>query len=106
MAFRNHFFRPSPPSSNVVVETSLKQATIDGVDVFTPVFIDACTKPSMPSADDYRLSALLQSGAPLNFVSPLIYNNPDMDAANFVESNLVDEEVPRETENQSDTNND
>lgn len=106
MAFRNHFFRPSPPASHAVVETSLKQATIGGVDVFTPVDVDASTKPSLPSAEDYRLSALLQSGAPLNFVSPQIYNNPDLDVANFVESNLVDEYVSPETDNQTDTNND
>lgn len=105
MAFRNHFFRPSPPCSSKVVETTLKSNLIDGVDVFTPVDVDASLKPPLPSADDYRLSALLQSGSPLNYVSPQIFNNPDLDAANFVETNLVDDNVPCETENQEVTEN-
>lgn len=110
MAFRNHLFRPSPPVSDVVVETSLKQSCVDGVDVFTSVDVDARTKPTLPSADDYRLSALLQSGSPLNYVSPTIFENPDMDADHFVNSLLAPEdihEVSREIDdNQIDTNND
>ena len=60
MAFRNHKFCPSPPASEVVVETLLKVSTVDGVDISTPVTIDACSKPSLPSADDYRLYPLHQ----------------------------------------------
>lgn len=110
MAFRNHLFRPSPPASDVVFETFLKQSCVDGVDVFTPVDVDARSKPTLPSADDYRLSALLQSGSPLNYVSPTIYEYPDLDADHFVNTFLAPEdiqEVPRETDdNQIDTNND
>lgn len=110
MAFRNHLFRPSPPASDVVVETSLKQSCVDGVDVFTSVDVDARFKPTLPSADDYRLSALLQSGSPLNYVSPTIFDNPDMDADHFVNTLLVPDDVQdvsRETlDNQEVINND
>lgn len=90
MAFRNHKFRPSPPASQPVVEQSLKSSFVDGVEVFTRVDVDALSKPSLPSADDYRLSSLLQSGSPLNYVNPQIFENAELDAQHFVEKNLVD----------------
>lgn len=100
MAFRNHKFRPSVPTSQPVVEQSLKTNVVDGVDTFTRVDVDALSKPLLPSADDYKLSALLQSGSPLNYVNPQIFENAELDAQQFVEKNLTDEptEVPRETE--------
>lgn len=103
MAFRNHKFSPPVPTTQLVVEQSLKTTVIDGVDTFTRVDVDTTTKSPLPSADDYRLSALLASGAPLNFVNPQIYENPELDAAHFVDTNLVedvpaDPQVPRETE--------
>lgn len=100
MAFRNHKFRPSAPASLPVVEQTLKTNVVDGVDTFTRVDVDALSKPPLPSADDYKLSALLQSGSPLNYVNPQIFENVELDAQQFVEKNLVDEsvDVPRETE--------
>lgn len=100
MAFRNHKFRPSAPTSQPVVEQTLKTNVVDGVDTFTRVDVDALSKPLLPSADDYKLSALLQSGSPLNYVSPQIFENAELDAQQFVEKNLTDvhSEVPRETE--------
>lgn len=100
MAFRNHKFRPSAPTSQLVVEHTLKTSVVDGVDTFTRVDVDALFKPLLPSADDYKLSALLQSGSPLNFVNSQIFEHPELDAQHFVEKNLTDDsvDVPRETE--------
>lgn len=100
MSFRNHKFRPSAPTSQRVVEQTLKTSVVDGVDTFTRVDVDALSKPLLPSADDYKLSALLQSGSPLNYVNPQIFENAELEAEHFVETNLTDEspDVPRETE--------
>lgn len=103
MAFRNHKFSPPAPPVQLVVEESLKTTVVDGVDTFTRVDVDAISKPPLPSADDYRLSALLAAGAPLNFVNPQIFEHPELDAAHFVDTNLVDDvpadpPVPRDTE--------
>lgn len=91
MAFRNHKFRPSAPASQQVVEQSLKSSIVEGVETFTRIDVDAATKPPLPSSDDYRLSALLAAGAPLNYVNPQIFQNPELDAAHFVDTNLVDD---------------
>lgn len=100
MAFRNHKFRPSAPTSELVVEQTLKTNVVDGVDTFTRVDVNSLSKPLLPSADDYKLSALLQSGSPLNYVNPQIFENAELDAEQFVEKNLTDEpvDVPSETE--------
>ena len=103
MAFRNHKFSPPAPASQSVVEQSLKSSIVEGVETFTRIDVDAATKPSLPSADDYRLSALLAAGAPLNFVNPQIFEHPELDAEHFVDTNLVDDSsadsvVSRETE--------
>lgn len=103
MAFRNHKFSPPAPTAQPVVEQSLKSSIVDGVETFTRIDVDAATKPSLPSADDYRLSALLAAGAPLNYVNPQIFEHPELDVEHFVNTNLVDDvpsvpEVPRETE--------
>lgn len=105
MAFRNHKFRPSPPHSEGVLETVLKVSTVDGVDISTPVVLDACSKPSLPSADDFRLSALLACGAPLSPVSPTLFQDIDAESDAFV-NQLLSSDVPRETDNQEDTSND
>lgn len=105
MAFRNHKFCPFPPLSEVVIETVLKVSTVDGVDISTPVVLDACSKPSLPSADDFRLSALLACGAPLSPVSPTLFQDIDAESDAFV-NQLLSSDVPRETDNQEDTSND
>lgn len=103
MAFRNHKFSPLAPAVQPVVEQTLKTSIVDGVETFTRVDVDVSTKPLLPSAEDYRLSALLSAGVPLNYVNPRIFDNPELDAAHFVDTNLVDDvpadsQVPRETE--------
>lgn len=110
MAFRNHFYRPTAPPPVSVVEQSLKSSIVDGVETFVIVDVDTSTRPPLPSMDDYRLSALLACGAPLNYVSPTIFENPDMDADHFVSTLLAPDnvqDVSRETDdNQIDTTND
>lgn len=100
MAFRNHKFRPSAPPHVRVVEQTLKTTIVDGVDTFTRVDVDTHSKPLLPSTDDYRLSALLQSGSPLNYVNSQIFENLELEAEHFVDKNLTDDssEVSRETE--------
>ena len=96
MAFRNHVFRPSVPPVQSVVERSLKSSIIDGVETFFSVDVDTSQRPPLPTADEYRLSALLASGAPLNQVSPTIFENVELDAEHFVTENFKDD-VSRET---------
>lgn len=96
MSFRNHVFRPSAPPVQKVVERSLKSSIIDGVETFVPVDIDTSVRPPLPTADEYRLSALLASGAPLYQVSPTIFENVELDAEHFVTENLKDD-VPSES---------
>lgn len=102
MAFRNHRFFPSAPSVQPVVEESLKSSTVNGVQTYTRVDVDTSTRPPLPSPEDYRLSALLAAGAPLNQVNPQIFENLELDAEHFITQNLVDDEkdkgndVPRE----------
>lgn len=100
MAFRNHKFFPSAPPAQSVVEQTLKTSVVDGVDTFTRVDVDSLSKPLLPSVDDYKLSALLQSGSPLNYVNPHIFENAELEAEQFVEKNLTDDtlDVSRETE--------
>lgn len=103
MAFRNHKFSPLAPAVQPVVEQTLKTSIVDGVETFTRVDVVVSTKPLLPSAEDYRLSALLSAGVPLNYVNPRIFDNPELDAAHFVDTNLVDDvpadpQVPRETD--------
>lgn len=110
MAFRNHFYRPTAPPPVSVVEHSLKPSIIDGVETFVLVDVDTSSRPPLPSLEDYRLSALLSCGAPLNFVNPQIYDNIESDAAHFVEQNLMLDDVSRESsenvENQPSPTND
>ena len=108
MSFRNHVFRPSVPPVQKVVECSLKSSIIDGVETFVPVFVDTADRPLLPTADDYRLSALLASGAPLNQVSPTIFENVELDAEHFVTENLKDDvssETSASVDNESNITN-
>lgn len=106
MSFRNHKFSPSAPPLQEVFEQILRSSIVDGVEVFTRVDVDTSTRPPLPSPDDYRLSALLASGAPLNEVNPQIFDNLELDAEHFISKNLVDDKdkgnaVTRETPIQS-----
>lgn len=103
MSFRNHKFLPTAPPFQEVYEQALRTSVVDGVEVFTRVDVDTSSRPPLPSPDDYRLSALLASGAPLNQVNPQIFDNLELDAEHFISQNLVDDdkdkgnEVTRET---------
>lgn len=105
MAFRNHRFFPSAPPVQPVVEDTLNTSIVDGVQTFTRVDVDTSSRPPLPSTEDYRLSALLASGAPLNQVNPLIFDNMELDAEHFITDNLVSDavDVPRETPMPSDS---
>lgn len=96
MAFRNHRFFPSAPPVQPVVEDVLKSSIVNGVQTYTRVDVDTSSRPSLPSPDDYRLSALLSSGAPLNQVNPQIFDNVELDAEHFIQQNLVDDDKPDE----------
>lgn len=96
MAFRNHKFSPSAPLLQDVFEQTLRSSIVDGVEIFTRVDVDTSSRPPLPSSDDYRLSALLASGAPLNQVSPTIFENVELDAEHFVTENLKDD-LPSES---------
>lgn len=109
MSFRNHVFRPSVPPVQSVVERSLKSSIIHGVETFVPVDIDTAVRPPLPTADEYRLSALLASGAPLNQVSPTIFDNVELDAEHFVIENLKDDvssDTSESVDNDSNITND
>ena len=109
MSFRNHVFRPSVPPVQKVVERSLKSSIIDGVETFVPVDVDTAGRPPLPTADEYRLSALLASGAPLNQVSPTIFENVELDAEHFVTENLKDDvtfETSEPVDNETNITND
>lgn len=100
MSFRNHKFRPSAPTSQPVVEQTLKTSVVEDVDTFTLVDVNALSKPLLPSSEDYKLSALLHSGSPLNYVNSQLFENAELDVEHFVEQNLKDEssDSPREIE--------
>jgi hypothetical protein len=104
MAFRNHRFYPSAPPAQNVVEDSLQSSVVNGVKTYTRVDINTHDRPPLPSPDDYRLSALLASGAPLNQVNPQIFENLQLDAEHFITENLVDDKnVPCEPPISSDS---
>lgn len=109
MSFRNHVFRPSVPPVQKVVERSLKSSIVDGVETFVVVDVDTAGRPPLPTADEYRLSSLLASGAPLNQVSPTIFENVELDAEHFVTENLKDDfpsDSPDSVEDETNITND
>lgn len=86
MAFRNHRYSPVPPAPAKVVEQVLKHDMVDDVDVVSVVEVDASsTADALPSFDDYKLSALLNTGQPLREVDPVLYHSPENDAAKMVD---------------------
>ena len=92
MAFRNCSFNPSFPRSCKVLDDVVKSDVVDGVEVETVVQVDAVKiAEAFPDVDDYKLSALLASGQPLNAVDPAIFNNPYSDAENILNASLSDD---------------
>lgn len=92
MAFRNCSFNPSFPRSCKVMDDVVKVDVVDGVEVETVVQVDALeVANTFPDVDDYKLSALLATGQPLNAVDPAIFNNPYSDAENILNASLSDD---------------
>lgn len=92
MAFRNCSFNPSFPRSCKVLDDFVKTDVVDGVEVETVVQVDAVKiADTFPDVDDYKLSALMATGQPLNAVDPAIFNNPYSDAENILNASLSDD---------------
>lgn len=92
MAFRNCSFNPSFPRSCKVLDDVVKTDVVDGVEVETVVQVDAVKiADSFPDVADYKLSALISTGQPLNAVDPAIFNNPYSDAENILNASLSDD---------------
>lgn len=89
MAFRNCSFNPSFPRACIVVDDVIKRDIVDGVEVETVVQVDASEiAETFPDVDDYKLSALMATGQPLNAVDPAIFSNPFSDAENILNASL------------------
>lgn len=97
MAFRNCYFNPSFPPSCKVVDDVIKRDIVDGVEVETVVQVDASEiAETFPDVDDYKLSALMATGQPLNAVDPAIFSNPFSDAENILNASLSAQESVQE----------
>lgn len=102
MAFRNCSFNPSFPCSCKVLDDVVKVDVVDGVEVETVVQVDALeVAHTFPDVDDYKLSALLATGQPLNAVDPAIFNNPYSDAENILNASLSAQESSHEPAKES-----
>lgn len=97
MAFRNCSFNPSFPRSCEVMDDVVKTTIVDGVEVETVVQVDASEiAETFPDVDDYKLSALMATGQPLNAVDPAIFSNPYSDAENILNASLSVQESAQE----------
>lgn len=97
MAFRNCSFNPSFPRSCKVMDDVIKCDIVDGVEVETVVQVDASEiAETFPDVDDYKLSALMATGQPLNAVDPAVFSNPYSDAENILNASLSVEEPTNE----------
>lgn len=106
MSFRNHIFRPFCAAPTKVMQTVLSHSVVDGVDIVTPIQVDASElAANLPSPDDYKLSNLVKAGVDLHTVNPVIYTNVDADAEHFVSSNLSLVDDPLQPEETPVTNN-
>ena len=100
MSFRNCSFNPSFPRSCKVMDDVIKRDIVDGVEVETVVQVDASEiAETFPDVDDYKLSALMATGQPLNAVDPAIFNNPYLDAENILNASLSAQEPAQEPSN-------
>lgn len=101
MAFRNCSFNPSFPRSCKVMDDVVKTDVVDGVEVETVVQVDASEiAETFPDVDDYKLSALMATGQPLNAVDPAIFSNPYSDVENILNASLSVEEPAQEPKNE------
>ena len=93
MAFRNCSFNPSFPRSCKVMDDVIKRDIVDGVEIETVVQVDASEiADTFPDVDDYKLSALMATGQPLNAVDSAIFSNPYSDAENILNASLSAQE--------------
>lgn len=100
MAFRNCSFNPSFPRSVKVMDDVIKCDIVDGVEVETVVQVDASEiAETFPDVDDYKLSALMATGQPLNVVDPAILSNPYSDAEKILNASLSAQEPTQEPTN-------
>lgn len=83
MAFRNHKFSPSVPLPSDVEEKYLSSEIVDGVERFTSSV--RVVSPKLPNFDDFSLSAVLNSGQPLNRVSPILFDDQEKHASSLIE---------------------
>lgn len=89
--FRNHKFSPSVPSPSLVEEDYLSSEVVDDTERVT-----LCNRPvssKLPSFDDYNLTALLNTGQPLNRVSPVLFHDEEAEASRIIE-NLTSSDKP------------
>lgn len=106
MAFRNHSFRPCSAAPSKVLQTVLSHSVVDGVDIVTPIQVDAAElAANLPSPDDYKLSNLIKAGVDVHSVNPVIYNDVDADAEHFVSSQLPLDDDPLQPDDNPVTNN-
>lgn len=97
MAFRNCSFNPSFSRSCKIMDDVVKSTIVDGVEVETVVQVDALEiAETFPDVDDYKLSALMATGQPLNAVDPAIFSNPFSDAENILNASLSAQEPAQE----------
>lgn len=97
MAFRNCSFNPSFSCFCKVMDDVVKVTVVDGVEVETVVQVDASEiAETFPDVDDYKLSALMATGQPLNAVDPAIFSNPYSDAENILNASLSVQEPAQE----------
>ena len=83
MAFRNHKYSPSVPLPSDVEEKYLSSEFVDGVERFTSSV--RVVSPKLPNFDDYSLSAVLNSGQPINRVSPILFDDQEKHVSSIIE---------------------
>lgn len=83
MAFRNHKYSPSVPLPTDVEEKYLSSEVVDGVERLTSSI--RVVSPKLPNFDDYSLSAVLNSGQPINRVSPILFDDPEKHASSLID---------------------
>ena len=89
--FRNHKYSPSVPSPSIVEEDYLSSEVVDETEL-----VSLCKRPvpsKLPPFDDYTLTALLNTGQPLNRVSPVLFHDEEAEASRIIE-NLTSSDKP------------
>lgn len=85
MAFRHSLNRPRYSAPCRVIDTVLKHDIVDGVDIVTPVEVDASSLiNNVPLPSDYKLSGLIAAGVPLIPVDPLLFNDEQSQVAQVI----------------------